>query len=285
MKTEKSNRPRLHLAALSAGVAICLLTLASPALPASVGIGFRTGPSLASCSGLESLSDPILHVEGTPEIDLSHRTGLVIGGFLTFPVTRNIVIQPELVYSNQGSTRDVAYTQAFRQAEFSYVQDYSIHNTVKLNYMEMPLLVKYFFGDPSKSAPFVLAGPAVGLRVGSPRITHEISILTKQYDSVTDTLIAEIQQDLWLVSRIRQQLQIANLMFVVGGGYSFRIRHVSLSAELRYTYGLTDLVRREGLPIIQVPGGGQSYGTPYVDKCKASSVSLSVGVTLPLIAD
>jgi hypothetical protein len=281
MRTETADRPCLRLVALSAGVMLCLVALASPVLPASVGLGFRLGPSLASCSGLKEIPGELGPVEF--QFDESFRVGAVFGGFLTFPISQNLLIQPEVIYSTEGCGRDFGYEFSFHQEQYDYVQQSDISCTIKLNYLELPILAKYTFGDPSKPAPFVVFGPALGLRVGSPRITYDITNVITRYEGGVPNM--ETVQNLWLVSRIKDNIKSTNLMVIAGAGYQFKIRRVSVLAEARYTMGLTELITDPGVPMIMLPTGGVQPGLPYLDSSKTSMISVSVGVILPLISD
>ncbi|MFZ1947027.1 MAG: porin family protein [bacterium] len=281
MRTETTVRPCLRLAALSAGVVLCLFALASPALPASVGIGFRVGPGLASCTGLDTMPS-----EGGPvdfQFEKTYRTGIILGGYLSFPIGQNLLIQPEVLYSTEGCGRDFGYGFSFEREQVNYEVQDDIGCTIKLNYLEIPLLAKYIFGDPSKPAPFVVFGPALGVRVGSPRITYDITETTTITEAGEDPLV--IVQNLWLVSRIKDSVKSTNLMIVAGAGYQFKVRQVTVLAEARYTLGVTELISDPGIPVILLPTGGTRDGVPYLDSSKTSMISVSVGVTLPLVAD
>ena len=73
-------------------------------------------------------------------MDTGFRTGMALGGFVTYSLSDNFSVQPELAYSMQGAS----YEAKEGDAEI----------TLKLDYLQIPVLAKYqvndfnFFGGP-----------------------------------------------------------------------------------------------------------------------------------------
>ena len=90
--------------------------------------------------------------------DANSLVGFQLGGFAEINVWKKFFIQPELLYSAQGAKFDGYYGE----------RDY----TVNLNYINIPVLAKYYITKEFT----VEAGPQLGLLVGSKNIEDEKSV-------------------------------------------------------------------------------------------------------------
>ena len=84
---------------------------------------------------------------GGVSASFSSRTGFAGGVSMTHPISKDFEFAPELLYVQKGSK----------------VKDGSSSLGVKLAYVEVPLLFRAKFGS-SATRPFVLAGPAIGVK-------------------------------------------------------------------------------------------------------------------------
>src|SRR5690606_6511134 len=73
--------------------------------------------------------------------------GFHIGGFAEIKFTEKFAFQPELLYSLQGAKYDFSE------------EDFTEESTLKLNYLNIPLMFKYY----ATESLFVEAGPQIGL--------------------------------------------------------------------------------------------------------------------------
>ena len=144
----------------------------------------------------------------------STRTGLVIGGFLTYNFAPMFGLQPEVLYSMKGSsgaTNGVSYT-------FS------------LNYIEIPALLKFYIplapGSPVSAN--IYAGPDFAFNVASS-VETSFNGQTNTTDESSNTKGFDF-----------------NIMF--GGGVGFNVGPTTLGVELRYTLG-TGTVASDGSDI------------------------------------
>lgn len=144
----------------------------------------------------------------------STRTGLVIGGFLTYNFAPMFGLQPEVLYSMKGSsgaTNGVSYT-------FS------------LNYIEIPALLKFYIplapGSPISANLY--AGPDFAFNVASS-VETSFNGQTNTTDESSNTKGFDF-----------------NIMF--GGGVGFNVGPTTLGVELRYTLG-TGTVASDGSDI------------------------------------
>jgi hypothetical protein len=88
-----------------------------------------------------------------PDSELSYdlRAGIVAGGFVAFPIGSRLTIQPEGLFVQKGARIDYLGAAA----------------TIELDYLEIPVLVKYrIAGGPERSF-HALAGPSIAFKVAS----------------------------------------------------------------------------------------------------------------------
>lgn len=129
-------------------------------------------------------------VENTERLD--SKNGFVLGGFVRYDIDDVLSVQPEVLFSKQGAS----------------IRDRSIH----LDYLQIPVLVVAGVRK-QQVRPFVLAGPALGLRLRATAYEDDES------------------EDLSEIARR------SDMSFVLGGG----IERKGLVVEARYTWGLLDL--------------------------------------------
>ena len=127
--------------------------------------------------------------------DVDHTKSLVgfhVGGFAEIHVVEKFFIQPELLFSTQGTKYDGPFGEDF---------------DTKLNYLNIPVLAKYYIVDKKFS---VEAGPQLGVLLSAKADGQDIKDFTRSVD----------------------------FGFNIGAGYSFTD---NLSIGLRYTIGLSPL--------------------------------------------
>jgi len=101
---------------------------------AQIKVGVKAGAQVSGISG-----------ETYPNMKL----GFYVGGFAEFAITDLISIQPELLYSTQGASRDY-----FLMGDIMFNDNYML-----LDYINVPVLLKINFGASGLSAE---VGPQIG---------------------------------------------------------------------------------------------------------------------------
>lgn len=103
-----------------------------------VKLGVKAGLNISSLNFYES------------ELSSSSKTGFTAGLMVEVPVAKNFSLQPELLYSQQGTK-----TSFFDQD----VTNSNYKGTITLNYLNIPLMLKYYVIKGLS----VQAGPQIGL--------------------------------------------------------------------------------------------------------------------------
>lgn len=139
------------------------------------------------------------------------------GGLLDYSATPGLSIVFEPSYVEKGTFARPIEIQG-------YVPKVSFEQT----YLELPVLLKYSFGRDIR--PFIVIGSAVGV-------------------NLTSTVRAEVSGP--RISRLELETDAASLVrdfeysLEFGGGANYEIdEYISLSIEARYSYGLSNVVRK-----------------------------------------
>jgi long-subunit fatty acid transport protein len=127
--------------------------------------------------------------------DASSLVGFQVGGFAEFKLTEKFAIQPELLFSTQGAKN-----------KFTDFDDSTYEYDTKLNYLNIPVLAKYYITE----AFSVEAGPQIGVLLSAKEDGEDAKDYYKSVD----------------------------FGFNVGAGYNFT---ENLSVGLRYTIGLSSV--------------------------------------------
>lgn len=137
-----------------------------------VRLGVKAGLNISSLAFDES------------ELDSSGKTGFTAGIMVEIPMAKNFSLQPELLYSQQGGK--VSFSD-------QDVTNSSYKSTIKLNYLNIPVMLKYYV----MKGLSVQAGPQIGILLKADNKyqdnflgyeNHE-SFNLKKYSSDIDTSV------------------------------------------------------------------------------------------------
>jgi hypothetical protein len=115
---------------LMAIISICLLSITASA---QISLGLKGGLNVSNLNGLNDLED----------VETKALVGFHFGAFTTFNLGRNFAIQPELVFSTQGTK----------------VED--VDENLKVNYFNIPIMVRFL----TNSGFYLEGGPQFGFKV------------------------------------------------------------------------------------------------------------------------
>ena len=171
---------------------VCLIGLlafvAAPAFAVeNMSAGVKAGYNMAN-------------VSTDPDSDSDFRSGLALGGYLGVPINEQFSIQPEALFSMKGS----------EAADGS--------GSLKLNYIEIPVLAKATFLPQSKAHPMLFAGPSLA------------------YNVTAKTALGDSEFD------VKDNVSTFDMGLVFGGGLDYPLSSgaKSIGIDIRYTMGLTN---------------------------------------------
>lgn len=175
----------------------------------SDGYGIKGGMNVAKISNLEDEDELI--VEG-----FKTKTGFIFGFFYRFDLNNNLALQPEVYYSMKG-------TQASGSGVI-YGLGYSYDLSIEINYLEVPVLLKYKILPKGNYTPSLFAGPYIAFQMSAKAsATVEVEGVTQTEETVMDE-----------VKRI-------DLGITVGGSLDIKVGSGSIVLDLRYSLGLTKI--------------------------------------------
>jgi hypothetical protein len=141
------------------GMLIAVVMSTAPAW-AQVGGGIKVGVNLASISGFNDADN-----------STTQRTGLVAGGFLTVGLLPMIALQPEVLFSMQGS-----------KLHFS-ASGISTDATAKLDYIQVPVLLRIGNSGKAGASLYGVVGPTFGVLMGANQDGQDIKSELKNTDT------------------------------------------------------------------------------------------------------
>ena len=134
----------MHIRRLAVGTVALLVAVPvhaqqMTAPPSRIRYGVMAGLNFAKLGGDD--------VYGT-----GSRTGFVGGAFADKPLGGGLSLHPALLLSLEG-------------AEADHINGGDTSGALKLDYLRLPILVRYTFATPGGTHPFIAVGPSVGGRV------------------------------------------------------------------------------------------------------------------------
>jgi opacity protein-like surface antigen len=156
--------------------------------------------------------------------DQSSKIGFQAGAFAEFKLSDKFAIQPELLYSTQGT-------------KFEEGDDEIKYN---LSYLNIPVMAKYYVAEKFS----LEAGPQIGFLLSAKG----------KYDFVEDGVSVSGDED------IKDSFESIDFGLNFGAGYDFT---ENLSAGLRYNLGLSNIAKTEDGNDSKVKNGVFSLSVGY----------------------
>lgn len=202
---------------------------------AQISVGIKTGLHLGDAR-VEGLADNFLP-------DPTVYAGGIVGGIVEIPMLNGFSFRPEIQYVQKGF-------QAMEQIGITEI-DIPVGAGLKtrLNYVEMPLLIKYSTGS-EKAKFYAVAGP--GFSYAAQAWVRPV------VRTIIDFTLP--RQDLDLSANMYRRWEAS----AIGGiGGEFKAGNGKIFTDVRYTYGLSNL-----------------FDNPIIDvRLKNQGLSLSAGYT------
>lgn len=165
---------------------------------------------------------------------LDTKTGFTGGAFLTYNFSREIALQPEILYVSKGA----------KKGFFIFSVSWNV------NYIEIPVLLKYGLAPNGRVRPNLFVGPAVDILTNS-----ELSVIGVSFD-VTDGM------------------KKTDVGLVFGGGFDAK----SVTFDVRYTLGMSNTVNADKVNKLTGAETGDFYYLTANPEVKNRNISFMVGV-------
>lgn len=149
-------------------------------------------------------------LHGASDIKAKNRNGTMFGASLLLP-TPAFALQPELLFTNKGSEFDLGGVGT---------------RTVSLDYLEIPVLVRFDAAPSSALNPHLYVGPSVGFNVGCTVTLSGAGVPDSKSDCKRDTFLKPATVD-W--------------SGVVGAGVDLSLGGFGLTGGARYGVGLSNI--------------------------------------------
>ncbi len=144
--------------------------------------------------------------------DVSRRTAFIGGVYMDLQLGRpGLLLHPELLYSQKGTKTDLE--------ELSDA-------TLRLDYIEVPVLVRYEFPTSGSVRPFVSAGPSIGFQV---KCDAKGKVNGGDVTADCDAMDVDNQSvDFSAIGDLGVQFRTGTRLITIGG---------------RYTHGFSDVIK------------------------------------------
>ncbi len=172
------------------GIVIAILTTILFSFAKGISFGVKAGMNIAN-----------ENIEG-----LQSRIGFCGGGFASIEVGDIIVVQPEVLYTQKG-------------AKWERVIEPNGMTTLELDYVEIPLLVRFILPDKGLVKPNLFVGPYFAINVNA---TYRMEV----YGTPESLDWDEYYKD-------------TDFGVVLGGGMDFLLKKGKVVLDGRYALGLT----------------------------------------------
>ena len=149
-------------------------------------------------------------LSGDNDGETSRRTGVIGGAFAVIPTTPVFSVQPELLFTMKGAK----------------TSEQGITGTLKLNYLEIPVLGRFDISAGSGVKPFVYAGPAISFNLSC----------TAQVSGSGINISGDCEDE-----DTGESVKKVDYSGVIGGGLKFDVSGRAFAIGARYTHGFASI--------------------------------------------
>lgn len=207
---------------------------------AQTSFGLRIGSTWSNVNTSEAIGNV------TP--DFQPINGFSIGAFAEIPVAPQFSIQPEIGYTRKGFVMN----EGFDTPLFGIDVPVGVTAETKFDYLEIPVLAKYSFGEDNLKA-YVAIGPNIGYA------------LNGRVDTKTNLLV-DINLGSTNINLQDQDFNRIEVGATGAAGVSYEAGFGTLFVDARYNRGFT-----------------QVYNLPFInEKVRTSGFGLNVGFAVPI---
>jgi hypothetical protein len=146
-------------------------------------------------------------VYGSDVSDASSRADFAVGGQVDFSLTPDVLFRSGLVYSRRGAKNS----------------DQGVTETIKIDYVEVPVLLGYRFANTGGARPYVIGGGQLGFKVGCD--------LEESSGGVSGSIACDDPQ-------VGGDFASTDISVLGGAGVAIPMGINSFTIDLRYALGL-----------------------------------------------
>lgn len=199
---------------------------------ASISPGVKVGGNLGTLGGEDA--ELVFSTGMQQDVSLDRRTGYAFGAFALIDFAGPFALQPELMYIQKGAKTEMEFSLGG--------QSTTVTSTMKLDYIQVPLLMKLNLPVAGPVSPNVFAGPNVGFNINASQETEAGG----QSDS----------------EDIGDDISGTDYGVTLGAGIDFGLSAGTLTVDVRYELGLAD-IPDEGDANIRNRGIGVTAGLAF----------------------
>ncbi len=259
--------------------------MATASVPAQsrTEIGIRGGLNIATQSTentgwVATTRHALMGENYTDDFATSSRVGFQMGVFLVIDLGARFCIQPELMYTRKGVK--VEGIGILSSADSSVSR--TLSEDIKLDYLELPLLLKYRIARPSGLTSSLFVGPSLGLCASG---RDEFQENSAQYGGFLD-------REFSMAGRPSiSNLKSVDFGLVFGCDIAFPIGSRCIVLDVRYTMGTSEVF--EDVDPASIPMGSiyedfpEEYpivrnSTGEASDARNRVLSITLGVSFPL---
>jgi hypothetical protein len=191
-------------------------------------------PLLAGGTGIASAEAPSLrvgvtagvnqaHINGSGASNISNLSGGMFGAYAVLPMEGDWSLQAGAQFSVKGWQYDEPGTR-----------DLSV---VKLNYVEIPLLLRYDFARTNRTGAFIYGGPGIGFRTGCAlsATTHSTGVTQHatcaEVETMSNGSVKFNSLDAGAIGGLGARFGVGRAQLVVTAQYELGLRTVMVSDD------------------------------------------------------
>ena len=205
-----------------------------------VKFGAKLGGNLSTAS----IDAPSVEGAAISVPDNKSLVGFHVGGFAEIKLNDKFSVQPELLFSMEGSK----FESSSAGEMFGVPYSESTESTVKMNYLNIPVMAKYYATEKL----FFVAGPQVGFLLSAKQDTDYTFTMGGTTESGSEDGVD-----------VKDDFKSVNFSLGFGGGYYFT---ENIFAEARYNVGLSNIAEEVS-----------EEGVTFEPEFKLSAFQISVG--------
>jgi opacity protein-like surface antigen len=188
-------------------------------------------PVILGVKGGLNLGNASLSPDLPSQYSKSNRNGILAGGYAEFGVAEGLYIRGEVLYAQGGLKYSASASSLGAPVGVSGSADV----TMKVDYIDVPISLKYKFPIPESSVrPYVFGGPSLGYNVGAKTLTEisgQLAQLAAQYG-----MPASSEKD------VKDSTKSIDVEGHLGAGVEFEVAsNVLLFVEGEYSMSFTNV--------------------------------------------